>query len=147
MFEAKELQHGACALRLRSVSGIYVAPYLTRLSCVVFLLLVGIFLSASADAAEIRSHAAVMDDGTLVIRRHQIRLYGIHIPLTDSTCKRFISPVRRCAPRAVLELDFKIDGFAMVLPDATYEYKALERIARSRQIGVWGTPVDFIRRR
>ena len=37
-------------------------------------------------------------------------------------------------------------GWAVALPDAPFEYQTLEKIARSRQFGVWGTPVDNIRR-
>jgi len=35
-------------------------------------------------------------------------------------------------------------GWAMALPGAPFEYHALERIARSRGMGVWGFPVDSI---
>jgi len=37
-------------------------------------------------------------------------------------------------------------GWALALPDAPFEYHALERIARSREFGVWGFPVDTVRR-
>lgn len=33
-------------------------------------------------------------------------------------------------------------GWALALPDAPFEYIALERIARQRNLGVWGFPVD-----
>ena len=33
-------------------------------------------------------------------------------------------------------------GWAVALPDAPIEYQTLEKIARSRQFGVWGIPVD-----
>jgi endonuclease YncB( thermonuclease family) len=33
-------------------------------------------------------------------------------------------------------------GWAIALPDAPVEYQALEKIARSRQIGYWGIPID-----
>jgi endonuclease YncB( thermonuclease family) len=33
-------------------------------------------------------------------------------------------------------------GWALALPDAPFEYQALERIARHRGIGVWGFPID-----
>lgn len=33
-------------------------------------------------------------------------------------------------------------GWALALPDAPFQYTALERIARSRGIGIWGIPVD-----
>ena len=35
-------------------------------------------------------------------------------------------------------------GWAVALPDASIEYQTLEKIARSRQFGVWGMPVDNI---
>jgi len=35
-------------------------------------------------------------------------------------------------------------GWAVALPDASFEYQTLEKIARSRQFGVWGMPVDNI---
>lgn len=33
-------------------------------------------------------------------------------------------------------------GWALALPDAPFEYQALERIARNRGLGVWGFPID-----
>jgi endonuclease YncB( thermonuclease family) len=38
-------------------------------------------------------------------------------------------------------------GWAVALPDAPFEYAAVEKIARTRGLGVWGIPVDVIRRR
>jgi len=38
-------------------------------------------------------------------------------------------------------------GWAVALPDAPIEYQALEKIAQSRQFGLWGIPVDTITRR
>jgi len=38
-------------------------------------------------------------------------------------------------------------GWAVALPDAPFEYLALEKIARARGIGVWGLPIDPIRRK
>jgi endonuclease YncB( thermonuclease family) len=38
-------------------------------------------------------------------------------------------------------------GWAVALPDAPFEYAALESIARAKGIGVWGIPVDVIRKR
>lgn len=37
-------------------------------------------------------------------------------------------------------------GWAVALPDAPFEYQTLEKIARNRSVGVWGTPVDSVRR-
>jgi endonuclease YncB( thermonuclease family) len=39
------------------------------------------------------------------------------------------------------------EGWALALPDAPFEYVALERIARNRGLGVWGIPLDGIQRR
>ena len=36
-------------------------------------------------------------------------------------------------------------GWAVALPDAPFEYKTLERIARDRGRGVWGFQVDTVR--
>ncbi|WP_242475336.1 thermonuclease family protein [Thiohalocapsa halophila] len=35
-------------------------------------------------------------------------------------------------------------GWALALPGAPFEYQAMERIARARERGVWGFPVDSI---
>ena len=37
-------------------------------------------------------------------------------------------------------------GWALARPEAPFAYHALEKIARSRGVGVWGIPVDSIRR-
>lgn len=37
-------------------------------------------------------------------------------------------------------------GWAVALPDAPFEYAALEKIARARGFGIWGMPVDAIRK-
>jgi endonuclease YncB( thermonuclease family) len=37
-------------------------------------------------------------------------------------------------------------GWAVALPNAPIEYQTLEKIARSRGIGVWGIPVDRVAR-
>lgn len=39
------------------------------------------------------------------------------------------------------------EGLAFALPDAPFEYVALERVAQTRQLGLWGFSVDSIRRR
>ncbi len=36
------------------------------------------------------------------------------------------------------------NGWAVALPDAPFEYQTLEKIAQSRQFGVWGMPVDRV---
>ena len=140
-------------------------------------------LFSSPAPADIESWAIVNEDGSLLVRGRTIRLFGIYIPPTERTCRAFIRPVR-CASRAVLALDFKVQGFvrcqeiaklrdgsisavcrvgqtshvdgddlaahlllhgwAVALPAAPFEYIVLERIARARQRGIWGFPVDVI---
>lgn len=36
-------------------------------------------------------------------------------------------------------------GWAVALPDAPFQYAAMEKIARAKGIGVWGIPVDPVR--
>lgn len=38
-------------------------------------------------------------------------------------------------------------GWAVALPDAPFEYLAMQKIAQSRGLGIWGIPIDIIRRR
>jgi endonuclease YncB( thermonuclease family) len=142
------------------------------------LLVLGVAIGP-AQAGEISSYAHVNEDATLEISNRTVRLYGIHIPRTDRTCRTSTRPPV-CGSRAVLALEFRIDGFvrcelgdrlpdgtvpgvcrvdasafsegedlaaylleqgwAVALPDAPVEYQTLEKIARSRGIGVWGFP-------
>jgi endonuclease YncB( thermonuclease family) len=145
------------------------------------LLGLGCLLAGAAAGRELHSYAIVQDDGSLLISQTQVHLYGIYIPPTSRYCRTQIRPVR-CASRAVLALDFKLQGFvsceprtvnsdgslnavcfvgrtqfdpgedlgayliergwALALPDAPFEYHALERIARHNSRGVWGFTVD-----
>ena len=137
-----------------------------------------------AGAWELHSYVHVQADGSLLIKGERVHLYGIHLPPTGNRCRTNIRPIR-CGSRAMLALDFKIQGFvrcypqtenedgslngicyvdrdhfnegedlaaylvekgwALALPDAPFEYKALERIARHNNRGVWGFTVDGIR--
>ena len=38
-------------------------------------------------------------------------------------------------------------GWALALPDAPFEYHALEKIARSQSTGIWGFTIDGVQRR
>jgi len=74
-------------------------------------LLAVLFLGGStALLGDISSYAFVEDDGTLRIDNKTVRLYGIYIPPTGRDCRTFERPVK-CAPRAALALDFKIQSF------------------------------------
>ena len=59
-----------------------------------------------SSGAELKSYAIVRDDGTLRVRGRTIRLFGIYIPPTNRSCRRFERPLK-CASRAALALDFK----------------------------------------
>lgn len=77
------------------------------------ILLIAAALSAMAPGrahADIVGAAFVQDDGSLQVKNHTIRLYGIYIPPTNRTCREAIRPIQ-CSPRAALALDFKIQGF------------------------------------
>jgi endonuclease YncB( thermonuclease family) len=37
-------------------------------------------------------------------------------------------------------------GWAVALPNAPFEYQTIEKIARAQGIGIWGIPLDLIRR-
>ena len=154
------------------------------LRCALPLLVV--FVAFRISAAELHSYALVQDDGSLRIQGRTVYLDGIYLPPTERQCEVRIRPVR-CAQRAALALEFRIQGFvycvpkstnadgslnascfvdrtsfdpgedlaaylirkgwALALPDAPFEYQALEKIARHRGVGVWGFSVDSVERR
>jgi endonuclease YncB( thermonuclease family) len=60
--------------------------------------------------ADLFSYAHVQDDASLKIKGQTVHLDGIYIPPTDRDCQTNIRPVR-CSSRAVLALEFKIQGF------------------------------------
>ena len=64
-----------------------------------------------AEARVISSHARINDDASLRISGKTIHLAGIHIPATRTTCKQFRTPPV-CGSRAVVALEFKVDGFS-----------------------------------
>ncbi|ABA58125.1 hypothetical protein Noc_1653 [Nitrosococcus oceani ATCC 19707] len=68
------------------------------------------FMAIPTAIADITGYAMVQKDGSLRMSRGIIRLYGIYIPFTETTCRSFLQP-RRCMPQAALALDFKIQGF------------------------------------
>jgi endonuclease YncB( thermonuclease family) len=157
--------------------------FLKLIKCAVIFGVITAVWSSPLSAYEISSYAHVNDDATLQIKGKTVYLYGIHIPDSGQTCSRNRTPPV-CGSRAVIALDFKIDGFvrceiidryrdgslvgwcrvkassfsdgedlsayllqkgwAVALPGASIEYQTLEKIARSRQFGVWGMSVDSI---
>ena len=75
------------------------------------------FLSV-AESHELHSYALVRDDASLLIKGRVVHLYGIHIPATENQCQTNIRPVR-CASRAALALEFKIQGFVHCFQEST----------------------------
>lgn len=73
-------------------------------------LLVTLTFAAGPVAADVGERARVQDDGTLLVNGKTVRLFGIYIPTGQRTCRSSVRPVR-CAPRAVLQLDFLVRGF------------------------------------
>ena len=66
--------------------------------------------AAPGAVAEVGQRAQVQGDGTLKVGIKTVRLYGIHIPLAQRTCRTGLRPTR-CGLRAALELDRKINSF------------------------------------
>ena len=73
-------------------------------------LLVLLALASGPATADVGERAKVQDDGTLRVNGKTVHLFGIYIPTSQYTCRSSIRPIR-CAPRAVLQLDFLIRGF------------------------------------
>ena len=104
------------------------------------------------------SRAIVQEDGTLRVDGKTVHLYGIHIPTIGRTCRTFIRPVH-CAPRAVLQLDFKVQGFVYcdrVHRNADGSESSICRTGRDREdLAAWllyrgwavarpGAPIEYV---
>ena len=146
------------------------------------LLAAALLAAASASVARaatiVDGLVIVREDGTLSVGGTRVRLFGIYLPQLERTCRTSIRPPV-CAPKAVLVLVDKVDGFvrceivrrgpdgvaegicgqrgrdpfapredigaflvqegfALAAPEAPPEYFALERLAESRELGLWG---------
>ena len=80
-----------------------------------------------APARELHSYALVEDDGSLLIEGKRVHLYGIHLPETGRHCRGNIRPVR-CGSRAVLALEFRIQGFVHCYPQTRNSDRSLNGI-------------------
>jgi endonuclease YncB( thermonuclease family) len=113
---------------------------------------------ASPAASDVGSRAIVQDDGTLRINGKTVHLYGIYIPTLDYTCRTILRPAQ-CAPRAVLQLDFKVHGFVYckrVHRNADGSETAICRTGRDREdLAAWllyqgwavarpGAPIEYV---
>ena len=80
------------------------------------LVILCVTLACSAAASrELHSYALVQDDGSLLIDGKRVHLYGVHLPDTRRRCSSIIRP-SRCGSRAMLALDFRIQGFVHCYP-------------------------------
>ncbi|EGV19776.1 thermonuclease family protein [Thiocapsa marina] len=78
-------------------------------------LLLVVAADVAAGSREIVGLAIVQDDGSLLIKGQSIALFGVYLPDAGRQCTRRQQPVR-CAPRAVLALDFRVRGFVTCEP-------------------------------
>ena len=114
-----------------------------------------IAVSANADVG---SRARVQNDGTLLINGKTVHLFGIYIPTIERTCRTNLLPTK-CAPRAVLQLDFKVHGFVYceeMQRHADRSVSAVCRTGRNREdLAAWmlrqgwavalpGAPIKYV---
>ena len=90
--------------------------------------------------ADIGHRALVQNNGTLLINGKTVRLFGIYIPTIGHTCRINFVPTK-CAPRAVLQLDFKVQGFVYceeMLRHIDHSVSSVCRTGRNREdLGAW----------
>ncbi len=123
-----------------------------------FALAVAIGPFASSAIAEVGSRAIVQHDGTLLVNGKTVRLFGVHIPIIGRNCRTNILP-RKCASRAVLQLDFKVHGFVRCERKQTHADGSVSAICytlRDREdLSAWmlyqgwavalpGAPIEYI---
>ena len=93
-----------------------IVVYHGRMRLICFMGLLGCL--STAEARGLHSYALVRDDASLLIKGKVIHLYGIYTPPTERQCQTRIRPVR-CASRAALALEFKIQGFVHCFQEST----------------------------
>ena len=89
---------------------------------------------AAFAAGEIVSYALVQQDGSLKVAGKRIYLYGIYLPPTNRVCQRHFRPAL-CGSRAVVALEFKIQGFVSCRPVLRYRDRSIDAICRTRLEG------------
>ena len=90
-------------------------------------LLIALGVAQSPASAEVRRLAFVQSDGTLKIGQRIYRLHGIYIPPTNRLCRSTVRPVR-CASRAVLQLDSRVDRFVVCDPVARNRDRSIDAV-------------------
>lgn len=104
---------------------------MSRLFAAVFILCC---LLAAPGKADFRGPTYVLPDGTLKVDGRRVRLYGVYIPRTDRFCRTTLRPVR-CAPRAALQLDTRIQGFVRCQPRLRYADRSVAAVCWTRGDG------------
>ena len=103
-------------------------------------LLLALLVGINPVTADTGARAIVQDDGTLKVNGKTVRLYGVYSPTLGYTCRVNIRP-RRCASRAVLQLDFKVHGFVYcdeVQRFADRSVSAICRVGQKREdLAAW----------
>jgi hypothetical protein len=119
------------------------------------IVVVALLLCARPTAAEFTSYAFVRGDGSLLIRNKVVWLHGVYFPTYRAagtldlirgfvTCQEVgvyddgsISAI--CWNRGGdIGANLIRNGQALAGPDAPFEYHAMQRIAESNGLGVWG---------
>ena len=98
------------------------------------LLTLALILAASAALADAGHLAFVMKDGALRIGQKTVHLHGIHIPDTGRSCDTSMRP-SRCASRAALALDRKIQGMVYCEPVSRNRDRSINAVCRVDPMG------------
>lgn len=89
-----------------------------------------------------------MPCGTRASLALEFRISGDFIQCTQRALARDGSLIANCRQGGEDLSEWMLrKGWAVALPDAPFEYAAMEKIARARGVGIWGIPVDVIRKK
>ena len=97
---------------------------------------------AAIDQAVIESYAIVEEDGTLRVRGQTVRLSGVYVPDAGRRCVTTIRPPR-CASRAAVALDLKIQGFVRCVPQGQFRDGSLSAVCFVRDGSLLDPPLDL----
>ena len=93
--------------------------------------LAAISWSAPSSGRTFSSYAFVNDDATLEVSGRLVHLFGIYIPPTNRFCRSNMRPVK-CASRAALALEFKIQGFVECEEKARNRDRSIVALCRAK---------------
>ena len=117
----------------------FIVGFLTVLNAILTLLLCGLVRDTRQDVNALLEVLATKQD-LVNVRVPKLTFFHEEKCTTCHTERKFSGEhnIRGQIERAVAHMG--------ALPDAPFEYQALERIARQQGVGVWGYPADVIRR-